>query len=197
MEQKNFIIREYFPDIDDLSHDNIINAIHSNKNKITYSHKINGRWENQYLSIEFFPQIKKIFYFACKVGREIIDKPLVIPHKEMGLPINEFWFNISKPGESTGWHDHKNRSLLSGVYYLKVPDNAGNINFREKNGDQFHEWEIRSQTGKMILFHSNIEHSVSKNRSKDNRISIAFNLYALPIDIDSFSDSYSSNKFYF
>jgi len=197
MEQKNFIIREYFPDIDDLSHDNIINAIHSNKNKITYSHKINGRWENQYLSIEFFPQIKKIFYFACKVGREIIDKPLVIPHKEMGLPINEFWFNISKPGESTGWHDHKNRSLLSGVYYLKVPDNAGNINFREKNGDQFHEWQIRSQTGKMILFHSNIEHSVSKNRSKDNRISIAFNLYALPIDIDSFSDSYSSNKFYF
>jgi len=197
MEQKNFIIREYFPDIDDLSHGNIINAIHSNKNKITYSHKINGRWENQYLSIEFFPQIKKIFYFACKVGREIIDKPLVIPHKEMGLPINEFWFNISKPGESTGWHDHKNRSLLSGVYYLKVPDNAGNINFREKNGDQFHEWQIRSQTGKMILFHSNIEHSVSKNRSKDNRISIAFNLYALPIDIDSFSDSYSSNKFYF
>ena len=197
MEQKNFIIREYFPDIDDLSHDNIINAIHSNKNKITYSHKINGRWENQYLSIEFFPQIKKIFYFACKVGREIIDKPLVIPHKEMGLPIDEFWFNISKPGESTGWHDHKNRSLLSGVYYLKVPDNAGNINFREKNGDQFHEWQIRSQTGKMILFHSNIEHSVSKNRSKDNRISIAFNLYALPINIDSFSDSYSSNKFYF
>jgi len=197
MEQKNFIIREYFPDIDDLSHGNIINAIHSNKNKITYSHKINGRWENQYLSIEFFPQIKKIFYFACKVGREIIDIPLVIPHKEMGLPIDEFWFNISKPGESTGWHDHKNRSLLSGVYYLKVPDNAGNINFREKNGDQFHEWEIRSQTGKMILFHSNIEHSVSKNRSKDNRISIAFNLYALPIDIDSFSDSYSSNKFYF
>ncbi len=197
MEQKNFIIREYFPDIDDLSHGNIINAIHSNKNKITYSHKINGRWENQYLSIEFFPQIKKIFYFACKVGREIIDIPLVIPHKEMGLPIDEFWFNISKPGESTGWHDHKNRSLLSGVYYLKVPDNAGNINFREKNGDQFHEWQIRSQTGKMILFHSNIEHSVSKNRSKDNRISIAFNLYALPIDIDSFSDSYSSNKFYF
>ena len=169
----------------------------SNKNKITYSHKINGRWENQYLSIQFFPQIKKIFYFACKVGREIIDIPLVIPHKEMGLPIDEFWFNISKPGESTGWHDHKNRSLLSGVYYLKVPDNAGNINFREKNGDQFHEWQIRSQTGKMILFHSNIEHSVSKNRSKDNRISIAFNLYALPIDIDSFSDSYSSNKFYF
>ena len=197
MKQNNIIIREYSPDIDELSHDNIISAIHSNKNKITYSHKINGRWENQYLSIQFFPQIKKIFYFACKVGREIIDRPLVIPHKEMGLPIDEFWFNISKPGESTGWHDHKNRSLLSGVYYLKVPNNAGNINFREKNGDKFHEWQIRSQTGKMILFHSNIEHSVSKNRSKDNRISIAFNLYALPIDIDLFSDSYSSNKFYF
>ena len=112
------------------------------------------------------------------------------------LPMDEFWFNIAMPGESTGWHDHKDRSLLSGVYYLKVPDNAGNINFREKNGDQFREWQIRSQTGKMILFHSNMEHSVSKNKSSENRISIAFNLYALPIDIDAFSDSYSSNKFY-
>jgi uncharacterized protein (TIGR02466 family) len=126
----------------------------------------------------------------------MIDRSLIIPHKEMGLPMDEFWFNIASPGESTGWHDHKDRSLLSGVYYLKVPDNAGNINFREKNGDQFREWQIRSQTGKMILFHSNMEHSVSKNKSSENRISIAFNLYALPIDIDAFSDSYSSNKFY-
>ena len=196
MEQDKFLIREYSPDMDELSHDNIIDAIHSNKNNITYSHKINGRWENQYLSIQFLPQIKKIFHFACKVGKEMIDRSLIIPHKEMGLPMDEFWFNIASPGESTGWHDHKDRSLLSGVYYLKVPENAGNINFREKNGDQFREWQIRSQTGKMILFHSNMEHSVSKNKSSENRISIAFNLYALPIDIDAFSDSYSSNKFY-
>jgi len=62
MEQDKIIIREYSPDMDELSHDNIIDAIHSNKNNITYSHKINGRWENQYLSIQFLPQIKNFSF---------------------------------------------------------------------------------------------------------------------------------------
>lgn len=196
MEQGKGIIKQFSPDIDDLSHHEIINAIQANKANITHSHKINGRWENKYLAMEYVPQIKKIFHFACRVGRDIVDRPMVVPHKAMGLPIDEFWFNIAKPGDSTGWHDHKERALLSGVYYLKVPENSGNIHFRKKIGKRYREWEISSQTGRMILFHSNIEHSVSKNNSKSNRISIAFNLYSLPIDIDSNSDSYSSNKFY-
>ena len=53
-------------------------------------------------------------------------------YKELGLPMDEFWFNIAGPGESTGWHDHKERSELSGVYYLHVPDNSGDIHFRKK-----------------------------------------------------------------
>ena len=147
MEQGKGIIKQFSPDIDDLSHHEIINAIQANKANITHSHKINGRWENKYLAMEYVPQIKKIFHFACRVGRDIVD-------------------------------------------------NSGNIHFRKKIGKRYREWEISSQTGRMILFHSNIEHSVSKNNSKSNRISIAFNLYSLPIDIDSNSDSYSSNKFY-
>ena len=184
-------------DIGELSNDDIIDLVEKNKENLTFSHKINGRWENQYLSIDLVPQIKKILHFACKEGEKIIGKPLVVPYKEMGLPMDEFWFNITRPGESTGWHDHKNRSVLSGVYYLKVPDNAGDIIFRKRDKDKIVEWNIRSETGKLILFHSNIEHSVTINESNHDRISIAFNLFSLPLKIESDSDGYSSNNLYF
>ena len=189
-------VKEYFLDIGELSNNDIIDQVDQNEENLTFSHKINGRWENQYLSIDHVPQLKKIFHFACKVGKKIIGKPLVVPYKEMGLPMDEFWFNIARPGESTGWHDHKDRSVLSGVYYLKVPDNAGDILFRKRDKDKIVEWNIRSETGKLILFHSNIEHSVTKNKSNHDRISIAFNLFSLPLQIDSDSDGYSSNNFY-
>ena len=190
-------VKEYFLDFGELSNDDIIDQVEQNKENLTFSHKINGRWENQYLSIDHVPQLKKIFHFACKVGKKIIGKPLVVPYKEMGLPMDEFWFNIARPGESTGWHDHKDRSVLSGVYYLKVPDNAGDILFRKRDKDKIVEWNIRSETGKLILFHPNIEHSVTINKSNHDRISIAFNLFSLPLQIDSDSNGYSSNNFYF
>ena len=190
-------VKEYFLDIGELSNDDIIDLVDQKQENLTFSHKINGRWENQYLSIDHVPQLKKIFHFACKVGKKIIGKPLVVPYKEMGLPMDEFWFNIARPGESTGWHDHKDRSVLSGVYYLKVPDNAGDILFRKRDKDKIVEWNIRSETGKLILFHSNIEHSVTINKSNHDRISIAFNLFSLPLQIDSDSNGYSSNNFYF
>ena len=190
-------VKEYFLDIGELSNNDIIDQVDQNEENLTFSHKINGRWENQYLSIDHVPQLKKIFHFACKVGKKIIGKPLVVPYKEMGLPMDEFWFNIARPGESTGWHDHKDRSVLSGVYYLKIPDNAGDILFRKRDKDKIVEWNIRSETGKLILFHSNIEHSVKINKSNHDRISIAFNLFSLPLQIDSDSNGYSSNNFYF
>ena len=196
MDKSKFNCVEYFPKILESSHEKIIKCIYQNREDTTLSHKINGRWENQYISIQYFPQLKKLFRSACSKGKAILEKSLMIPYKELGLPMDEFWFNIAAPGESTGWHDHKERSELSGVYYLHVPDNSGDIHFRKKDDDETFEWEMKSQTGKLILFDSNIEHSVPENKSKENRISIAFNLFSLPLKISSVNSVYSSNKFY-
>ena len=187
---------EYFPKVLDSSHEKIINSIYQNIENTTFSHKINGRWENQYISIQYFPQLKKLFRSACSKGKATLEKSLIIPCKELGLPMDEFWFNIAAPGESTGWHDHKERSELSGVYYLHVPDNSGDIHFRKKDDDETFEWQMKSQTGKLILFDSNIEHSVPENKSEENRISIVFNLFSLPLKISLDNSVYSSNKFY-
>ena len=196
MDKRKFNCVEYFPKILESSHEKIIKALYQNRDSTTYSHKINGRWENQYLSIQYFPHLKRLFRNACREGKAIFEKSLVVPYKELGLPMDEFWFNIAGPGESTGCHDHKERSELSGVYYLHVPDNSGDIHFRKKDDDETFEWEMKSQTGKLILFDSDIEHSVSENKSKESRISIAFNLFSLPLKISSVNSVSSSNKFY-
>ena len=196
MDKSKFNCVEYFPKILESSHEKIINCIYQNRENTTFSHRINGRWENQYLSIQYFPQLSKLFRNACRKGKAILEKPLVVPYKELGLPMDEFWFNIAAPKESTGWHDHKERSELSGVYYLYVPDNSGDIYFRKNIDDKNFEWKMKSQTGKLILFDSSIEHSVPENKSKENRISIAFNLFSLPLKIGSDNGVYSSNKFY-
>ena len=196
MDKKKLNCVEYFPKVLESSHEKIINSIYQNIENTTFSHKINGRWENQYISIQYFPQLKKLFRSACSKGKAILEKSLMIPYKELGLPMDEFWFNIAAPGESTGWHDHKERSELSGVYYLHVPDKSGDIHFRKKDDDETFEWEIKSQTEKLIIFDSNIKHSVPENKSKENRISIAFNLFSLPLKISSVNSVYSSNKFY-
>lgn len=56
MDKSKFNCVEYFPKILGSYHDKIINTIYQNRESATYSHKTNGRWENQYLNIQYFPE---------------------------------------------------------------------------------------------------------------------------------------------
>ena len=187
---------ESYPKIPNTFNLKIIDVLTKSDIKKQHSHMINGRWENQYISIDLVPEIKTIFAFACKVGKSIIKKSLVIPYEQLGFQTNEFWFNIAEPGDATSWHDHKENAKLSGVYYIYVPKDSGHIRFRKKNGNFYKEWIIKSEKGKMILFNSELEHSVEKNYSNEKRISLAFNLFTLPLQSKEIIESYSSNKFY-
>ena len=180
----------------DVDSESILKGMHDNSKSIHYSHKINGRWENQYLDIHLVPEIKTVFKEACKLGKEIIKAPLVVPNKSLGLAYDEFWFNNANPGESTGWHDHKDGASLSAVFYLEVPRQSGDIQFRlKKNGDWITH-TIQSKKNHLILFKSNLEHSVAKNQSKSVRSSLAFNLFTLPLSFSNKVENYSSKKFF-
>ena len=126
-----------------------------------YSHKIGGRWENTYTPVSLVPSSKKLFP--------------VTGMKNVG-----FWFNHMPPGSRTGLHDHKKNAFMSGVFYLDVPKNSGNLFFQNKTQE---ELEIKSESGKMLLFPPGIKHRVSENKSSGNRISLAFNLHTLPLEI--------------
>jgi hypothetical protein len=145
-----------------------------------YSHRIQGRWENTYVPITLMPSVREIFKFASDIIHENYQKSTIITHSIPGMKDQGFWFNIMPPASQTGLHDHKSNSFMSGVYYLKVPKDSGNIIFRQADDSEI---TLQSEEGKMLLFPPHLKHRVSHNQSSENRISLAFNLFTLPLEV--------------
>lgn len=105
------------------------------------------------------------------------------------LIINNCWAIINGKFASNLVHDHPN-SLLSGVYYIKLPKDSGGLFFHDPRvGAQrilppyleFTPWTMPSVTykpseGTMIIFPSWLPHGVESNLSNEDRISISFNI---------------------
>lgn len=105
------------------------------------------------------------------------------------LVLGNFWININGPNDYNIEHDHQN-SILSGVYYIEVPEgDSGDLHLhrgdvaeyflgRYRNTGPFFKTSetIKPETGKLVIFPSWTKHSVGRNNTNGERISIAFNL---------------------
>lgn len=110
---------------------------------------------------------------------------------EWKVELDNIWINVNTPGSYNTSHIHP-RSFLSGVYYVKVPENSGKIHFDHPcqsftydwDGSYFNELNNMNSAGmyypseekRNYLFPSWLAHSVESNNSKENRISISYNL---------------------
>ena len=157
--------------------------ISKHRSRFRNSHKINGRWENSYLDIDVVPSAKIPMRFARTAAIEIVGIHSVLlfeplPGSKESLP--PFWFNIAKPGEITGLHDHANLSALSAVVYIQADSNAGNLYFEKDPGI-----EVIPEPGKIVLFPPHLKHGVQENQSNEERISLAFNLFPFPLPMQN------------
>ena len=166
--------------------DVILDELHNNTDNHTHTHFINNRWENIYINPQKIPSVlpllSKIISEAIKEYHHRL-KPhqtLVIPHELLGYEKNEFWFNSALPGESTGVHNHNGKAIISGVYYLQVPEKSGNIIFIHENKEKL---EITAKPGKLIFFPAELDHYVQENEGTEKRISMSFNCYLFPLTI--------------
>jgi len=89
-------------------------------------------------------------------------------------PIECFWFNINPPGASNAWHLHHG-IMTSGVVYLEVPRQSGNIVFRH----QGLEVSIEPRLGWCVEFPGLLEHCVEINASTEDRICLVYNRFLL------------------
>ncbi len=143
-----------------------------------HSHKIRGRWENTYAPIDKVPAVRGILSLAAQNASRCFQKQLICGH---GMLKDSFWFNCMHHGDETGWHDHKAKAHASGVCYLQVTEGSGNFLYRLPQG------EIRNivpETGMILLFNSNLSHSVEPSKNRKERISLAFNLFTLPLEME-------------
>jgi len=90
-----------------------------------------------------------------------------------------FWATVNKQGIGHDAHDHI-ECLLSGVYYPKVPGDAGQIMFQDPRGTRWpfnrNVFYIKPEEGDVILFPSWLIHTVLPTEGGDARVSIPFNV---------------------
>lgn len=146
-----------------------------------------GGWHSDQLLFPVVPELEQLFSNVTAFANDVCARHTGINNLKMG----NFWININGYHDYNTEHDHQ-KSILSGVYYVSVPDNnMGDIVFhRNDNAQFFLTGDIeREQTmtnalncnkppkeSTLYLFPSWVKHSVERNESHKERISIAFNI---------------------
>ena len=104
------------------------------------------------------------------------------------MVITQSWLNKSGKGESHHEHQHPN-SMISGVWYPQTNENLPPIEFRTSSArdvtmeieryNQFNSatFMLPMKMGELIIFPSNLSHSVQPNQSDEERISLSFNTW--------------------
>lgn len=101
--------------------------------------------------------------------------------------ITQSWLNYTKKGEFHHRHEHHN-SFISGVLYINAVKDVDKVTFhRDRNQlklatDSYEmynseTWWLGVKTYDIVIFPSNLTHSVDAVTSEETRISLAFNSF--------------------
>jgi hypothetical protein len=157
-----------------------------NIEKLCYEHRLHN--ESDFKSNVGGYQGKN---FQCDVLKEeIINSFPRVENKPIKDLEVDMWVNINNTNSHNAIHSHApfNGVVLSGVFYVKCPENCGNINFYDPRffvtsaldmqyyNDANTYFFFEPKENLMLIFPSWLHHSVSANQNEQDRISIAFNI---------------------
>jgi len=152
-----------------------------------------GGWQSDNFNTDSIQnlELNKFFDKILVAINEISCEMGIIPK----LTVDNMWININGYKNYNVSHVHAG-SILSGVFYVKTPENCGEISFENPVGtlmesylqywhlrDQInynpwtaHAWKVPCKENTLILFPAWIKHSVEQNLNEtEDRISISFN----------------------
>ena len=136
------------------------------------------------LEIEELKNIKDFFYESLNKYTKNISQ------SDQRLVITQCWANKNPPGSKHHEHVHPN-SILSGVFYLKQDKTLPPIQFnkflqhamkldpKKYNNLNSETFLLPCVDGELLLFPSNLKHSVPTNVGKEARISLSFNTFSV------------------
>jgi len=131
------------------------------------------------------PELANIRAFIEAKLHEFVTKIYASTDK---LVITQSWLNKSGKGESHHEHVHPN-SMVSGVWYPAIHEQMPPIQFRSRQQrdvslqtEQYNTFNsatfmLPMKRGELILFPSNLTHSVPTNVGEEERISLSFNTW--------------------
>ena len=136
-----------------------------------------------------YAPLKKINNF-CREG--ITKYTEKILNSKQRLVITQCWTNRNPPGTNHHEHVHPN-SIVSGVFYFKVGDKLPPIQFAKDIQSSFkldpigynsvnaETFLLPCVSGELLLFPSNLRHSVPINQGEETRYSMSFNTFGIDI----------------
>lgn len=136
-------------------------------------------------------ELRPLYEYICQMAfKAVTDLDFI----DCDIALTEAWLNVSDSRQCMNTQ-HVHGEVFSGVFYLQAPEGSGKlrivnpgINKMWKGGElisqknQFTGESIRIEPveGNIILFPSYLPHSVETNDHDEERISISFNIIALP-----------------
>ena len=120
------------------------------------------------------------------VFSNVLEFSKTIGYEKLGVQCKESWFNVYNKYDYQEAHDHMGFNI-SAIYILQGSHKTGTINFKNhspskevhlfnpENEYTFSNMCINPQPGLLLIFDSNLVHSVSQNLTNEKRISLAYN----------------------
>ena len=132
-----------------------------------------------------------LFEYICQMGfKACSDFGFV----DCDVALTSAWLNVNDTRQCMNC-EHTHGDIFSGVFYLKAPEGSGKLSIvnesinrmwdgcaltSTKNQFSAEAVKIEPVEGDIILFPSYLPHSVQTNNHDEERISISFNVIALP-----------------
>ena len=146
-----------------------------------------GGWQSKEL-----PLTKETSPLILNIDKAVQEYGKLLTFKKR-LEFSNMWININSHKDSNSVHTHPN-CFISGVYYIKTAKKCGDIKFKRSSyidyhvtGDSVKEynslnasyWSFPAIENMLYLFPSWVEHLVTPNYSKEDRISLSFNYHLI------------------
>jgi len=153
------------------------------------SQKANGNFKSKDSYILKNEQLKDIKNFIVETVNKYCEKIL---NTKQRLVITQSWFNKNPTGSKHHEHVHPN-SIISGVMYFQIDQTLPPIQFSKSNQDGVKLDPIKynvlnsdtfllpCKPGELLLFPSNLRHSVPINTGMPDRISLSFNTFSIDV----------------
>jgi len=170
-----------------------LNAVkeYKNQNPIKETPKSNVFGYQSPETLQHVEELRPLFEYICQMGfKACADLDFI----DCDIALTSVWLNVNDSRQCMN-HEHVHEDVFSGVFYLKAPEESGKLSLSNpavnrmwkgcsltSKKNQFTGESIRIEPieGNILLFPAYLPHSVETNNHDDERISISFNMIALP-----------------
>lgn len=177
-----------------------LNAIRTYKEQNPSIQKSNIGGYHSPETLQGVEELRPLFEYICQMAfKAVADLDFI----ECDIALTEAWLNINDSRQCMN-NVHVHAEVFSGVFYLSTPEGSGKLVLQNpainkiwkgcsltSQKNQFTGESIRIEPieGNILLFPSYLLHSVETNDHDEERISISFNIIALPKGIIEYSQS--------